>query len=62
MRYLDVTLTDLNREFQLARSKPRHLSPQPKAPMPPLGTGINGVIDALFAAQHVLEMFRRSLP
>ena len=31
MRYLDVTLTDLQREFQLARSKPRHLVPQPKA-------------------------------
>ena len=27
MRYLDVTLTDLQREFQLARSKPRHLTP-----------------------------------
>ena len=31
MRYLDVTLTDLQREFQLARSKPRHLTPQPKS-------------------------------
>jgi len=29
MRYLDVTLTDLKREFELARSKPRHLTPQP---------------------------------
>ena len=32
MRYLDVALTDLQREFQLARSKPRHLVPQPKTP------------------------------
>src|SRR6516162_2891595 len=29
-RYLDVTLTDLKREFQLARSQPLHLTPQPK--------------------------------
>jgi integrase len=62
MRYLDVTLTDLKREFQLARSKPRHLTPQPKAPMAPLRIGLNGVIDALLGAQHVLEMFRRTLP
>src|SRR6185436_5518475 len=32
MRYVDVTLTDLQREFERARSKPRHLSPQPKVP------------------------------
>jgi hypothetical protein len=61
-RYLDVTLTDLKREFQRARSKPRHLTPQPKTPMVPLRNGLNGVIDALFGAQHVLEMFRRTLP
>jgi integrase len=30
MRYVDVTLTDLQREFQLARSKPRHLAHSPK--------------------------------
>jgi site-specific recombinase XerD len=62
MRYLDVTLTDLQREFQLARSKPRHLAPQPRTPVPLVRTGLNGVIDALFGAQHALEMFRRALP
>ena len=62
MRYLDVTLTDLNREFQLARSKPRHLTPQPKIPVVPLRAGLDGVIDALSGARHVLEMFRRTLP
>jgi len=62
MRYLDVTLTDLQREFQLARSKPRHLAPQPNAPLAPLRAGLGGVIDSLLAAQHVLEMFRRALP
>jgi hypothetical protein len=62
MRYLDVTLTDLQREFQLAPSKPRHLPPQPKAPVASLRVDLNSVIDALFGAQHVLEMFRRTLP
>jgi integrase len=62
MRYLDVALADLQREFELARSKPRHLAPQPKAPSTPLRTGLDGVIDSLLATQHVLEMFRRALP
>jgi site-specific recombinase XerD len=62
MRYLDVVLTDLQREFELARSKPRHLAPQPKVFFASLRTGLGGVIDSLLAAQHVLEMFRRALP
>jgi integrase len=61
MRYLDVTLTDLKREFQLARSKPRHLTPQPTPSAAPLRVGLAGVIDALTGAHHVLEMFRRTL-
>jgi len=62
MRYLDMTLTDLKREFQLARSKPRHLTPQPNPSVAPLRAGLAGVLDALSGAHHVLEMFRRSLP
>ncbi len=62
MQYLDVALTDLQREFQLARSKPRHLVPQPRVPSAPLRAGLGGVLDSLLAAQHVLEMFRRALP
>lgn len=62
MQYLDVALDDLQREFQLARSKPRHLVPQPKVPSAPLRAGLGGVLDSLLAAQHVLEMFRRALP
>jgi hypothetical protein len=31
-RYVDVAGTYLQREFHLARSQPRHLAPQPKAP------------------------------
>ena len=61
MRYLDVGLNDLQREFQLARSKPRHLVPQPKAPLAPIRAGLDGVIDSLLAAQQALEMFRRTL-
>ena len=57
MRYLDVALTDLQREFQLARSQPRHLVPQPKVPLVRLRRGLDGVVDSLLAAQHVLEMF-----
>ena len=62
MRYVDVALTDLQREFHLARSKPRHLVPQPKTPSASARTGLKGVVDSIIGAQHVLEMFRRSLP
>ena len=62
MRYVDVTSNDLQREFHLARSRPRHLTPQPKAPTISPRTGLDGVIDSLLFAQHAIEMFRRSLP
>jgi len=62
MRYLEVTLSDLQREFQLARSHPRHLVPQPTAPLAAIRSGLDGVIDSLLTTQHVLEMFRRALP
>jgi hypothetical protein len=53
MRYVDVTLTDLQREFELARAHPRHLAPQPKTSLAPLRTGLDGLIDSLLVAQHV---------
>ena len=62
MRYVDVALTDLEREFQMARSKPRHLAPQPKTSPAPVRSGLDGIIDVLLATQHLMEMFRRSLP
>lgn len=62
MRYVDVALTDLEREFHLARSKPRHLTPQPKTSATPVRAGLDGLIDSIIAAQHLMEMFRRSLP
>ena len=52
-------MPDLQREFQLARSRPRYLAPQPTAPLTGR-SGIQGVIDSLVAAQHLLEMHRRA--
>jgi len=62
MLYIEVALNDLQREFEQARLKPRHLVPRPKTPSTHIRTGLNGVIDSLQAAQHALEMFRRTLP
>lgn len=61
MRYVDVTLTDLQREFQLARSKPRHLAPQPKTSPASMRAGLDGLIDSLLATQHHMEIVGRSL-
>jgi Phage integrase family len=62
MLYLDVALPDLQREFERARSQPRHLSPQPQAHFLAPRVNAHGVVDSLLAAQHVMEMFRRTLP
>ena len=61
MRYVDVALTDLQREFYLAQAHPRHLTPLAKTASP-AHTGLDAIRDALFTAQHLMEMFRRSLP
>jgi integrase len=62
MKYVQVAGSDLQREFHLARSQPRHLAPQPKAPTISPRAGLEGVLDSLLFAQHAIEMFRRSLP
>jgi site-specific recombinase XerD len=62
MKYLDIALPDLQREFHLARSHPRHLAPQPRTVAASARSGINGVLDSFLTSQHVLEMFRRTLP
>jgi site-specific recombinase XerD len=56
LEYLQITQQDLQREFQLARSQPRHLTPQPKAALAKRRAGPDGLIDSLLAAQHVMEM------
>ena len=61
MRYLGIAFPDLQREYQQARSQPRHLVPQPK-PSNSARADLPGLIEALKSAQHVLEMFRRPLP
>ena len=61
MRYLGIALPDLQREYQQARSQPRHLIPQRKQSNV-ARADLPGLIEALRAAQHVLEMFRRTLP
>lgn len=62
MRYVEITANDLLREFRLARTQPRHLTPHPKAPTITPRAGLGGVVDSLLFAQHAIEMFRRSLP
>jgi integrase len=61
MRYVDIALTDLQREFNQARSNPRYLIPQPTVSSPQLRAGLDGVIDSLIAAQHAIEIFRRPI-
>jgi integrase len=63
LHYLEITQQDLQGEYRLARSSPRHLAPPPRVPA---STSLHradlaSLIDSLRAAQHVLEMFRRSL-
>ena len=62
MLYLDIALTDLQREFHLARSQPRHLAPQPNTQVASARASLGGVVDSLLTAQHVTEMYRRNLP
>jgi hypothetical protein len=62
MQYLEITQPDLQREFHLARVHPRHLAPSPTvSSASPPRADLASLIDSLKAAQHVLEMFRRSL-
>ena len=63
LEYLEITQQDLQREFALARSHPRHLAPHPRTPHTVLSphADLATLIDSLHAAQHVLEMYRRGL-
>jgi integrase len=63
LRYLEVSLSDVQREFQLAQLHPRHLAPAPKtSSAASAAANLSGLLDAIQVAQHVLEMFRRTLP
>ena len=64
MHYVEVAALDLEREFHLARSQPRHLVPTSRLPTAITSPQANlaSLLDALHVARHVLEMFRRTLP
>ncbi len=62
LHYLEITQQDLQREFHLARSHPRHLAPSPTiSPGPAPRPDLSGLIDSLMAAQHVLQIYRRNV-
>ncbi len=62
--YAEFTQTDLRRDWEAARTQPRHLVPPPRTVPTPLAVqaDLPGALHALQAAQHVIEMFRRTLP
>lgn len=62
--YAEFTQTDLRRDWDAARAQPRHLTPPPRTAPAPLAVqaDLPGALQALQAAQHVIEMFRRTLP
>jgi site-specific recombinase XerD len=64
LQYLEITQADLQREYHLARVHPRHLAPSPPAPSAasPDSLDPTGILNSLQSAQHVIEMFRRTLP
>ncbi len=62
LEYLEITQQDLQREFHLALSHPRHLVPSRTTPPGPAPRAdLSGLIDSLMTAQHVLEIYRRNV-
>ena len=62
LEYLEITQQDLQREFHLALSHPRHLVPSRTTPPGPAPRAdFLGLIDSLMTAQHVLEFYRRNI-
>lgn len=63
MNYAELTPNDVQFEFHEIRSQPRHRLPPPKAPTATsFLADLPSTIHAVQTAQHVLEMFRRTLP
>jgi hypothetical protein len=60
MRYVEVAGTDLQREFHLARSQPRRLAPQPKAPNSSPRGGLDGVKRRRCAAAQLSRLKPKS--
>jgi site-specific recombinase XerD len=62
LEYLEITQQDLQREFHLARSHPRHSAPsRALSSASPPRPDLTSLIDSLKITQQVVEMFRRSL-
>src|SRR5262249_3557940 len=63
MRYLQITLHDLQREYRLALAHSPHLVPSPRA-LPPSSSraDLPSLLASLDTAAHIVEMFRRALP
>lgn len=62
MNYAEFTPHDVYREFHELRSPSRHRLPPPNASAASLLANLPSSLHAIQSAQHVLEMFRRSLP
>jgi hypothetical protein len=61
MRYLQVTQQDLQREFHRARQNAPHCLPPLSLPGRARAAGLPAIQQALAAARHLLEMYRRCL-
>jgi site-specific recombinase XerD len=63
LRYVEVTQRDLQREFHTARlnSAQSHRLPIPSVPNCSAAADLPGIRQALDAARHLLEMYRRQL-
>jgi site-specific recombinase XerD len=61
LRYVEITQQDLQHEFHLAQSRPRHLLPLPaSAPIPdPVVIDALAVVERISAAIRVLDLFRQ---
>jgi site-specific recombinase XerD len=61
LRYVQVTQLDLQREFHAAHRNSAHRMPTLSATSSPLNAGLPGILQALTATRHLLEMYRRQL-
>ncbi|MEO8596655.1 MAG: tyrosine-type recombinase/integrase [Candidatus Solibacter sp.] len=61
MNYAELTPNDVYREFHALRSPARHGIPSPKASSASFLADLPSSLHAIQSAQHVLEMFRRTL-
>ena len=63
LRYVQITQVDLHREYHAARRNPvtAHRVPVLSTPNQSAATSPSGICQAVAAARHLLEMFRRQL-